>query len=606
MKALIRRNLLWLAALAALSPAVVWAHEGGPKHNYEVLLPGETLGLVAVLAGALAILGAARRGRAVFINRVPIAGLALALLSGVLLYLSFPPFDVGGLAWVALVPMILAQLLYDKPASIPRSAMGMLRAIQPANLYPALTLFVAYTLVFMHVFPPELPTGFPIPVWPLIVLGIGLVCIVLYLTGLPGGSMAFHQQTGFRFFIIGPALGWMGMEMVRVIVELGQGWARIPTTQHANIPLIQLATAGGPWLIGALVIAANYALALLIYGYEQRRQNLQTPAPKPHASRMDWRRLRGILGFPVAPFACVTLLIVAGAHIAGYMLIGTPSQTVRVAAVQVGEDLGDSPVYFSYWLKGDWQGMDDAVLADFEPMIREAGARGAKVIALPEAVLWVDPAANLGLVARLTNLAKEVGAYITFTFYLWNDPNSRNEVYTATPRGEWLGPYAKNHPIAYIGEYSVTAGQFPVYQTPFGGLSNFVCYDNAYTDVASRLAAGGASLLTSSNHDWPEGAWGFYTQAILRATENRLAIVRADWRVGSAIIDPFGRVLTSAPWDERKKMVLVADVPVVLERGTVYTRTGDWIAYIGLAVLGAMLLRGTAWPRRLLRAPAVA
>lgn len=568
-----------LTTMAALTPAVVLAHENGPHSNYDVLVPGETLGLLAILGASIVLLIKMRRSPL-------ITGLALSLLSGILLYLSFPPFDLGWLAWIALVPMILAQLTCER-SHVHTFTRSMFN-VNHANLYQALTIFVAYALVFMHVFPSELPTGFPVPIWPLILIGIALVCLIFYVTGLPAGSLDFHRRTNFRFFIIAPALGWMGMEQVRVIVELGQSWARIPATQHANLPLIQLATFGGEWLIGALVIAANYALALLTYRRWLSADGL---------SRAKQSALRA------TRYAIITLALIIAAHVVGNALISTPTQTVRVAAIQLGEDLGDSPTYFGLWSESlgtwDWKPMSYAVLNDFEPMIREATARGAKVIALPEAVLWVDPAQDLGLVARLTNLAKETGAYITFTFYLWNDPNSRNEVYTATPRGEWLGPYAKNHPIAFIGEQSVTAGKFPVYQTPFGGLSNFVCYDNTYTDVAARLASGGASLLTSSNHDWPEGAWGFYTQAIYRASENRLAIVRSDWRVGSAIIDPFGRVLATAPWDTRERTILVADVPIVRERGTIYTRYGDWIAYLGLGVLAALGLAGVRWPRRL-------
>ena len=75
--------------------------------------------------------------------------------------------------------------------------------------------------------------------------------------------------------------------------------------------------------------------------------------------------------------------------------------------------------------------------------------------------------------------------------------------------------------------------------------------------------------------------------------------MRSDWRVGSAIIDPFGRVLASAKWDAREQTVLVADVPVVLPRGTVYTRMGDWFAYLGLAVLASLAVAGMPLPRRL-------
>ncbi|MBI5876426.1 MAG: hypothetical protein HZB53_02145 [Chloroflexi bacterium] len=576
-----KKVVLLFAGLVALLPAAALAHGGGEDQYYTVLVPGELSGLFAVLLAALVLLFLWRR------NRAPqVAGLALAILSGMLLYLSFPPFDLGVLAWVALVPMIIAQFRYA-PAPGARPS-----RVNWPNLYQALMLFVVYALVFMHVFPPELPTGIetmvglPIPAIGYVVPAVALVCYLLYLVGLPAGSFALHRRTGLRYFIIGPALAWMGLEQLRVLVQLGQGWARLPATQHANIPLIQLSTLGGQWLVGLIVVAANYALALLVL----RRVRLDADLAQAVARQTRW--------------AVAALAVALAGHLLGLALIGTPAPgpTVRVAAIQMGEDLGDSTRWYKYWGEAvntwEWRPLSEVVLDDFEPKIREAAAQGAKVIALPEAALWVDPAQNLWLVSRATRIAKETGAYITFTFYLWNDPNSRNEVYTATPQGEWLGPYAKNHPIWYIGEYSITAGQYPVYQTPFGGLSNFTCYDNAYTDVASRLASLNAGLLTSSNHDWPEGAWGFYTQSIFRAAENRVAIVRADWRVGSVIIDPYGRVVASTKWDEREQKVLIADVPLAAQPGTFYTQTGDWLAYLGLAALVLSVLGSFSWPRR--------
>ena len=122
------------------------------------------------------------------------------------------------------------------------------------------------------------------------------------------------------------------------------------------------------------------------------------------------------------------------------------------------------------------------------------------------------------------------------------------------------------------------------------------------TDLYHRVLTTSGTFV---NQQWPfdpkmpDGAWGFYPQLVYRAAENRVAIVRSDWRVGSAIIDPFGRVLASAKWDAREQTVLVADVPIVLPRGTVYTRTGDWFAYLGLAVLAALAVAGMPLPRRL-------
>lgn len=221
-----KKVLFTLAAVAALLPAAVLAHQNGPHASYDVVVQGEVLGLLAILLSAIVLFFKLRRSthhpsallrtgasRSTLIN-----GLTLSLLSGVLLYLSFPPFDLGWLAWVALVPMIVAQLRYDvqrpvvsrqssivnrqspnsqSPNLLGSNLQSLISRFQSptSNFYQALTIFVTYALVFMHVFPSELPTGFPLPVWPFIVVAIAFVSVIFYVTGLPAGSMQFHRRT---------------------------------------------------------------------------------------------------------------------------------------------------------------------------------------------------------------------------------------------------------------------------------------------------------------------------------------------------------------------------------------------------------------------------
>jgi len=112
-------------------------------------------------------------------------------------------------------------------------------------------------------------------------------------------------------------------------------------------------------------------------------------------------------------------------------------------------------------------------------------------------------------------------------------------------------------------------------------------YDTAFTDTARRLTRGGAQLLTLSTHDWTlmTAAYGAHTR--LRAVENGVPVVKADWETGSMIVDPQGQVLAAAPMDRTAEVVLVADVPLGRPGGTPFTCLGDVLGYI---CLGGMVL----------------
>jgi apolipoprotein N-acyltransferase len=70
-----------------------------------------------------------------------------------------------------------------------------------------------------------------------------------------------------------------------------------------------------------------------------------------------------------------------------------------------------------------------------------------------------------------------------------------------------------------------------------------------------------------------------------RAIENRVGFIRADWSGLSQLIDPYGRIVQQA--DLGRAEVLVADVPTGDGRGTCFTKLGDWVAWLSVAVVAA-------------------
>ena len=75
-----------------------------------------------------------------------------------------------------------------------------------------------------------------------------------------------------------------------------------------------------------------------------------------------------------------------------------------------------------------------------------------------------------------------------------------------------------------------------------------------------------------------------------RAAEHRIAVVKADWRYGSAVIGPDGEIIAATPAERRQPGVIVAAVPLV-RSGTPYSASGDWL---GVAALVVAALAG-AW-----------
>lgn len=495
-----------------------------------------------------------------------VLGLGLSLVSGILLYLSFPPFDLGYLAWVALVPVIVAQFI-------------LASADWQGKLFQALAWATLMGIILFETFTFGYLRGDPVGFLPLV--GVLIVGGIIFLLGIPAGTAGFHRRTGYRFFLLSPAIGWVGFEYLRHKAQLGHLWGMLYITQHSNLPLIQLASLGGAWLVSFIVVLANYALGLAVLS------GLRVLFPTARRV-LGWREDDGP---NVRVLLATAVAVVLIAHGMGFALLGEEPATVQVAAVQIGGDLGDFPEFYERWWRRDWPGMARAVLDDLEPLTREAAARGAKLVVWPEASLWLDPQEHPETKARLVRLTQEAGIYLVSTHFILPEegnlgwwlgfvPGMRNEATVISPEGEFLGVYGQDHPIPFTGEAFITERTYPTYQTPFGTLATIICYDNAFTDTTRKLVRKGAQVVAHTTHDFHPMVLIDPLHDVFRAVENHVSIVKADWRYGSAIIDPYGRVLAASPTDRRTRTVLMADVPVPSSSGTLFTKTGDWFGLL--------------------------
>ena len=500
--------------------------------------------------------------------------LACGIVSAVLLVLAFPPYDYWYLAWIALVPMLVPLAL---PTLRPRAA----RAVA------ALTFVLYMGVLLWQAFPPGLTSrawrgsDFPpillldSPALFVSVILLPTLFVLFYFGRIPIGPPISLAQARPYFWLLPPAV-WTLTEYLRYRLQLGHIWGNLFTTQHTFPTTMAIMRLGGPWLLTFCIVLANVLIVAVL-------------------ARLLARRPMQAVGVT----ALVVPLLVSSVLLSTAMRGSAPQaqsepQTIEVALVQTGLDMSD------YFDKAMVQGVRDyygLAWTDVEQLTREQ-AQGAQLIVWPEATVWRDVQADTEARERLAAFAREMNAYLFAPYFVDTDPRGfRNEAVLISPQGEFLGMYAKNYPIIFVGEQSVTGGEHPVFSTPLGTFATMMAYDSDFPDVARILTANGAQLIAVTSHDWVEMSPFQVAASAQRAAENNVTIVKADWRYGSAVILPSGEIIASTSALEADRTVLRAAVPLPESSGTPYTRTGDWFAWL-CAVLVVGLLARLFWERR--------
>jgi apolipoprotein N-acyltransferase len=147
--------------------------------------------------------------------------------------------------------------------------------------------------------------------------------------------------------------------------------------------------------------------------------------------------------------------------------------------------------------------------------------------------------------------------------------------------------------IGAVADFSAfTPGQAPVL-LPVGDhiASTAICYEVIYPDLIRRFVRDGSELLTTITNDaWygrSSAAYQHWDQASMRAIEEGRFLARAANTGISGFVDPYGRVMTKTPLFEQAGVV--QDIRFISDR-TIYSRIGDLVAWLSLALTAAALL----------------
>lgn len=466
------------------------------------------------------------------------AGILVSALSAVMLILAFHPYNLWFLAFFALVPMLVAQHLI-----FPVKWTGLAQVVGIGG----------WLLVFLTYMFGSSPTGRVIQM-------VILVIILIQLFTVPG-IRRFHVRTRYRWFVLQGVLEWVGVEMIRSFIPPLNTHAFLAQTMYTRPFMIMPMSLFSIYGLGVVIVLVNFALTYGIFRILDGKWGLEA------TGFFNQRR-----AFRSAATAGAVLLLWTGTSLLIRARAPENPPTLRVAAVQ-----------HNYPRPGH-QDTPESQQQRFRALAEQArlaAGEGAELIVMPELGLGFDP--RVSHTEEFRNLAGETGAYLLIGYGLEDPAGWRNEMVMLSPDGMFHEVYGKNHPTSPGEPRIISSGKYPVYNVDGAPVATLICNDVHYTDVTRRLALNGARLIAVPTLEGPGIALEQVAQSVMRAAENRVAIVKADVAYASAIIDPYGRIVAlrnGAPGGAA--FALVAEVPLGTTI-TPYSRIGDVIGWICLA-----------------------
>jgi apolipoprotein N-acyltransferase len=552
--------------------------------------------------------------------------LALAFLSSVFIIVALPPYDKWFLAWVALVPLLLAL-----PGTSPREAALIGAFSGTATNYMAFHWILELMDRFSKLGPFAYLVMLAMAVYQC--LPWALWCYFLRASG-PSNPGTARAAGGLLL----SAFIFVALEFFHPIIF---PWY-LANTQHSSASMVSVISLGGVSLLTLAILVVNLSLARLLLGQVTEQRVTLWPAPLAGRSpRIFWA---GLL---------LTPLLLVGYHQAcqgGVRKAMASAPKLAIGLVQPNEWIGQGPA-----LQGlhDYQRLTEA-------LVKECSQKGLSLdlIMWPESAVRTPPPTHTrlpaGTSAPVTELVGSLSNYpldVSSVHKAKNPPAPSLTAEVGVPSDDLLslqrghsvpilfgstledvspgaeGPISGRAPLYNCGVLIDGAGQiqgvvkkvkllmfgetipgsgvFPqVYKLlpaascllpgqdaeviEFGQarLGIMICYEDLLPWFHYQLAQKNPQILLNLTND----AWFGRTEepichldlAALRAVEGRCYLIRSTPTGVSAVIDPFGQLVASIPSDQ---VGTLREEVALLDITTGFERWGDTVAWLSLLYL---------------------
>ena len=309
------------------------------------------------------------------------------------------------------------------------------------------------------------------------------------------------------------------------------------------------------------------------------------------ASLVNWAWERGfqwgqIKSGAITYAAIILLVLVYGA----VRLLAAPEPTASVKVASFTAEAFHPSELFPM-VSTDLEGFRQQTTAIHQKYIKQTLAvagQGAQIVVWPEMAgsgYYQDVEA---LIEQGQVIAQEQDIYLAITaLSLFADENRTDEnvLYVIDPNGEVVIEHVKYGGNMVEGSL-LGDGVLQTVDTPYGRLSGVICWDTDYPSVVRQAGQMDVDILLSPSYVWPEIGRMHAEMAAFRAIENGVTIVRQEDGGVSALIDPVGRLLTTAEMAAGETMIF-EDLPVQ-RKATIYPVIGDIVGL--LSILGLLVM----------------
>jgi apolipoprotein N-acyltransferase len=492
----------------------------------------------------------------------------LSLLSGILLILSFPNFDLEFLAWFALVPLFYA--------------------VEGKSLWNSFKLgFLTGIISFLGILYWIIVAVHTYGNVPLILSGPILLLLVVYLSLFIGAftylTRFIQKRSGLQIIFFTPFL-WVALEYLRSFLLTGFPWGNLGYSQYLNLPFIQMADITGSYGLSFAIVLVN---ATLFYALRQRAKKT----------------------FPFKE-AGITSIILMGFLIYGYAKMGSVDrQMIQNPSLKIGLVQGNIDQSIKW---------DPSFQIETLKIYDKLSSRVAEE--KPDLIIWPETATPFFFQDAkefqpfILNIPKKTNAFLLFGTPSYKiekgKVNHYNSVLLVSPAGELRGKYDKIHLVPY-GEYVPLGEYIPLgslgegignfkpgkeifnFTLPQGQFGVLICFEIIFPDLCRRFVQRGANfLVTITNDAWfgrTSAPSQHFSIATFRAVENRVFVARAANTGITGIIDPKGKILKKGEIFTEESMNGTIRLS---SHKTFYTLYGDLFAWICTVIF--ILILGNA------------
>ncbi|MEG4011174.1 apolipoprotein N-acyltransferase [Microcoleus sp. S1D4] len=557
--------------------------------------------------------------------------------------LTTAPFNAWPLAWIALVPLWVMVVSYERPIITEKKQKVLSSSLFliPDSLFllPSLWGIGYHGLALSWIMGIHPMTWLGVPWWPSLAIalfcwtfitlwGAALVTVWAWLfvilnsltfpcknpiiilkspplQGVAGGSKT--QFLALTRVLIGTAL-WCALESIWSTGSLW--WTSLSYTQSPhNLPILHLGQLSGPAAVTAAIVAVNGLIAeAFIEGRRKKEEGSSATSnvrdvtderkeegrkKKGEGRRKKW----------VAYILPAGLFLVL--HIVGWSLYNRPLIQEAGTALKIGIIQGNIPNEIKFD-SGGWRRALEGYTAGY----KELADRKVDAVLIPETALpfiWTNEYQRSTLSFYQAILERGVVAWVGG--FGQEENGLTNSLLAIDRTGAIVGRYDKLKLVPlgeYIPFYEILGGIInrlspldarlvpgnskQLFDTPFGRAIVGICYDSAFAEnFRYQAAQGGEFMITASNnaHYKPPMLAQHHALDVMRAIEtDRWAVIATNTGY-SAFVNPHGETI----WKSRLNTYEVRDTTIYRRKTrTLYVRWGDWLTPLLLVLAGLMRL----------------